>query len=212
MGTVESDIGKYLGYMFSRFFGNWLAQNPQLQTYVWPILGVLLVGVLMLAAIQAGRNREVPQPEPASNNASTRHRTLSIGIELQHVCRNLLFYFREIGERLKIEAPKGLRIPLGISIASLLCGVVGEWPYDFFVLLRVVVFTTCIIALATIQKAERSNNWLGVLLATVVVYNPLLPIHLHKSTWSWLNCLAFIVLGVLYVSLKPTEPNSEYLP
>ena len=79
MGTLESDIGKYIGYMFGRIFEKWVAQNPQLETYIWPIFGVLLVGALMVAAVQAGRNREVLQPEPAPHNA------VKLGTKIQHL-------------------------------------------------------------------------------------------------------------------------------
>jgi hypothetical protein len=215
MGELGSDIGRYLGYMFSRLLGQWLAQNPQFETYVWLGGGVTLVGVLIYlldTAIQASRNNEVTQPEPAPNNTSKPVTEIQhSGIKLRNSYKAVLSRIHEKRQRLEIESPKGLRVPLSISAVFLLCGVFGDWPYDFFVLLRVVIFTTCIIVITTLWKTERSNNWLGVLLATMVVYNPLLPIHLHKATWSWLNGLAFLVLGLLYASLKPTEPRSEYL-
>jgi hypothetical protein len=69
------------------------------------------------------------------------------------------------------------------------------------VLLRVVVCTTCIIAVGGIWKA-RTTIWLWVLIATAVIYNPLLPIHLHQSTWIWLNWAALFAVGVLCSALK----------
>lgn len=202
MGTVESDISKHFGYLSSRVFGAWLAQITQLEGDVLFYLGILIVGVLIyliLAAMEAG-HKEAPQAAPAPNKPS------------KSTYSAVISSYDEMRKRLLIDAPKGLRIPLGIAVAFLLCGIVGDWAYDFFVLLRIDVFTTCVIVLSAIWKAERSNHWLGVLLAIVVLYNPLLPIHLHKETWSWLNGLTFLVLGVLSVALTPTKPHAASLP
>jgi len=128
---------------------------------------------------------------------------------LRNTCRNSLNHIQQKVKRLKVEAPKSLRIPLIISLGFLIFAVSGNWSYDFFVLLRVVIFTTCIISLVAIWKANRSSNWLGVLVAIGVIYNPLLALHLHRPTWNWLNWVAIIVLGLLCNLLKPEQPESD---
>jgi len=153
-------------------------------------------------------NRKLTKSEDSSDEVTPSHVLALKGMAHLSTNKTSLTVFQKVVEYFRVEAPKGLRIPLGISLVFLICAVVGDWPYDFFVLLRVVIFTSSIIALVAIWKADRSSNWLGVLLATVVIYNPLLSLHLHKSTWNYLNWAAIIVLGLLCSVLKPEQPSS----
>jgi hypothetical protein len=204
MGAIESDITRYLGYLFSRIFSKWINQHPEFQPYFWLVFGSVFVIALTVAVVLYDQSSEEKTVQPGTaNETSTGQQTLSIFPPIRHAYETLLHVFRETIQRLKIETPKNLKIPLFISLGFLLFAIVGDWPYDLFVLLRVIIFTTCVMLLVAIWKANRTTNWLGVLFATAVLYNPLLPIHLHKTTWSWLNALSFIVLGLLCSVLTP---------
>jgi hypothetical protein len=85
-------------------------------------------------------------------------------------------------QRLRVVTAGSLRIPLTLSLAALIVAIFVDLPYDFFVLLRVIVFVTGIIALAALWKTDRSTNWVWILLTVTVLYNPVLPIHLHRET------------------------------
>ena len=108
-----------------------------------------------------------------------------------------------------IEAPDKVRIPLAISLIALTGAVVTTWSYDFFILLRVVVFMTCAIAVTAIYKVNRSSSSLWALASIGVLYNPLLPIHLHRPTWGVLNCVVVLMFGLLYGVLKSIEASQK---
>jgi hypothetical protein len=43
-----------------------------------------------------------------------------------------------------IDAPAGLRIPLVISVLLLMIAILADMQFDFYVLLRIFIFVTCI--------------------------------------------------------------------
>ena len=113
---------------------------------------------------------------------------------------------REASLKASITAQAGLRIPLAISIAALAIAIIGDMPYDFFVLLRVLIFVTCVACLTALRKAGRQGAiWLWVTATAALVYNPLLPIHLHRETWEWINIATIPVFCILAVLIKGTQ-------
>ena len=80
----------------------------------------------------------------------------------------------------------------------LLIAALFRLPYEFYAVLRVVVFGTC--ALLALDSWRNPNNgWRIGLVALAALYNPFVPIHLSRSTWVPVNVatVAALVL-VLY--------------
>ena len=86
--------------------------------------------------------------------------------------------------------------PILVSIVLLLLAAIGSWPYDFYVLLRVVIFVVCLIQFFGEASLKTSSGWFFVILGVGILYNPLLPIHLHRDTWAALNWATLAVLAV----------------
>jgi len=64
----------------------------------------------------------------------------------------------------------------------MLFGAIAEWPYGYYILLR---WITCITSiLVTFKAFEKNNDWAKVVFIVIsILFNPLAPIHLSRSTW-----------------------------
>lgn len=109
----------------------------------------------------------------------------------------------------KISAPKSSRILLITAIATLLFAAVGDWPHDFYVLLKVLIFAVCIRVFMSLENKD-PKDYPGVLLLLALLYNPLFQIHLHKTTWMIVNWLTLIILSVFCVLFNPADIASSF--
>jgi hypothetical protein len=91
-----------------------------------------------------------------------------------------------------------------LSIVALAFAAFADMPYDFFVLLRVLVFLTCVILLAALWKAQLVSGWFCLVTGIALLYNPLLPIHLHRDTWSWINIVTIVFCALVALIRTPT--------
>jgi hypothetical protein len=64
----------------------------------------------------------------------------------------------------------------------MLFGVVAEWPYSYYTILR---WITCITSiLVVLQAFEKNIDWAKVVFIVIaILFNPLAPIYLSRSTW-----------------------------
>jgi hypothetical protein len=204
MGEIGEVVGKYVGYMLRGIFADWIKQHPSWETYItsyfWPAAIVAVVLWLIAAAVYEIKHRPIQALNPAPpKNRTTRQ---AISAKLSNHRQALSVWLKKVLKSMAVAAPKKLRLPLLFSLLLLVCAVLGEWPYDFFVLLRVVVFTTCIIAIISIGREDQRSAWLAVILAFIVIYNPLLPLHLHRATWIWINVITVPVFALLCFVLE----------
>lgn len=93
------------------------------------------------------------------------------------------------------------RLPAIIAIL-LVAAVFGRWPYGFYTLLRLVVCGTSVY-LAFLSGAAKSKFWPWLMGGLAILFNPLVPIHLHRSSWQVLDVLAATVLAVFVALRKP---------
>ena len=102
------------------------------------------------------------------------------------------------------HADSGVRDPVPGSLhpavrlvpAALLFLALLPFPYGFFVLLRLVV--CCAAGLLTYHEYSlrgRVSGWTIVLACVVLLFNPIIPIHLTREIWAPIN----IVTGLLMV-------------
>jgi hypothetical protein len=68
-----------------------------------------------------------------------------------------------VASKFAVLAPTQLRIPLILSVVGLVIAAIGNPAYDFFVLLRVLIFITCLIAVAALRGLNSSTTWLWTL-------------------------------------------------
>ena len=76
----------------------------------------------------------------------------------------------------------------------MLFGAIAEWPYGYYILLR---WLTCITSILVILQAfERNIDWAKVVFIVIaILFNPLAPIYLSRSTWIPLD----IVTAILFI-------------
>ena len=69
-----------------------------------------------------------------------------------------------------------------ISGLLLLLAIPSGWPYDFYILLRWVIFISSIIVAWGFHKSK-FTAWAFVFGSVAFLFNPIIPIHLSKSIW-----------------------------
>ena len=76
----------------------------------------------------------------------------------------------------------------------MLFGAVAEWPYGYYIFLR---WITCITSiLVVLQAFEKNIDWAKVVFIVIaILFNPLAPIYLSRSTWIPLD----IITAILFI-------------
>jgi len=74
--------------------------------------------------------------------------------------------------------------------AALLFLGIFSLPYDYYTLLRVIVFISALYIMS-----QNKNEWLYVFLGIAILFNPVLPIYLSKGIWIPID----IIVGILYL-------------
>lgn len=97
------------------------------------------------------------------------------------------------------------RLPFIVAIASLALGIPPIWPYGYYVLLRLIVCGVAVYG-AMQANSQQRMGWVWTLGATAVLFNPLIPVHLMKDTWVFIDLITAILLGVA-MSVLRRKPN-----
>ena len=76
----------------------------------------------------------------------------------------------------------------------MLFGAIAEWPYGYYSILR---WITCITSiLVVLQAFEKNIDWAKVVFIVIaILFNPLFPIYLSRSTWIPLD----IITAMLFI-------------
>ena len=90
----------------------------------------------------------------------------------------------------KIEGRDRRRIIISASMTViLLAAVLPLWPYEFYMLVRVVVFATAAFVTWTLWQEDKQAH--AVTFGIVaMVFNPFIPAHLTREIWTVLNLAA----------------------
>jgi hypothetical protein len=179
MGELDSELVRVLRPLFAKLLG----QIPFVNNHVWMLAEK---GIKLL---------QTRTPKP-----SHRSEFREALFELTRAVVGAL-------GRARLDLSKGLIFPLIASITTLFIAVFGDVPYDFFMLLRVLVFITCAIVAVGLFRIDAIAKWFWIVVAIALLYNPLLPIHLHRSTWEWINIVTIPVFATLSILLRPTPAD-----
>jgi hypothetical protein len=187
------EIGEALGKAISRALAQELAKNPFFAEYEWPILigiGLLVIVAFVIEQRASQKKKLTPAVTPKRDTQPQPSR---------HVFAE---YFEQYGLPISLKT----RIPLMLSTVALLIAVFGDMPYDFFELLRVLVFVTSLIVMAALWKAKIVSGWIWLTGSVAILYNPLMTIHLHRDTWVWINVATIIMFGALIMLVRDQRP------
>ena len=100
-----------------------------------------------------------------------------------------------------------MNIAIIASVVAVLIGLL-DMPYDYYMLLRTILFISC--GYAAYLLYEKDNMGFILLGLLALLYNPFFPIHLHeKAIWIALN---FGALGALFwARLKTADQISHHM-
>ena len=89
---------------------------------------------------------------------------------------------------------KNFKKYLIILSVFMLFGAVAEWPYGYYIFLR---WITCIASILVIFQAfGKSIDWAKVVFIIIaILFNPIAPIYLSRSTWIPLD----IVIAIVFI-------------
>jgi len=87
----------------------------------------------------------------------------------------------------------------------MLLGALGHHPYDYYRLLRWIVCGVA--AFAAFRASERNKNggWVWVLAFVALLFNPIIPVHLERETWAFIDVgvAVLLLISIVAVDLPP---------
>jgi len=99
---------------------------------------------------------------------------------------------------MKEKIIKQKNIAAGIAMGLLLLAIPPDvWPYGYYVFLRWAVTGTALFVLWAALDLNKIT-WVWIMGAVAILFNPIAPIHLDKSTWGVID---FIVAGLFLLSI-----------
>jgi hypothetical protein len=88
----------------------------------------------------------------------------------------------------------GLKVSRLVACVLLLIAV-ASMPYGYYRFLRIVI--TIIAGINAFSIFERDNKTLFIVfLAVAILFNPLIPIHLDKATWTPIDLIVGLFFGI----------------
>lgn len=185
MGALDEDVGTFLKLLFLNIWKSvWKSLSQQAQhrleilSIVVAVLAIIGVIIRDLQSSQSGLREARRAFKGVVDEGSRGMRT---------ICRRL-------------AAPENPEmIP---AVALLLLAAFGTWPYNFYILTRIIVCPT-LIWLALLVHPRRKLLWEIPIAVFALIFNPIAPFHLAKATWGMLNILAAIaIVPAIYLRLK----------
>ena len=80
-------------------------------------------------------------------------------------------------------------------MVMLLLGIPSGWPYAYYQILRWVVAIAAGIG-AYKAYEQKKTPWIWLMVGIAILFNPIAPVYLDKSTWVILDVAAAALFGV----------------
>jgi hypothetical protein len=107
------------------------------------------------------------------------------------------------------EITKYKNIASIVVIAMLLLAIPsGIWPYGYYVFLRWIVAATAGFVLWAAYNLGR-KLWMGLMIITAILFNPISPIHFDKSTWVIIDFIVAVLFFISTFKLRLPEKEKE---
>jgi hypothetical protein len=213
---MAEGIERLLRLVFARLFSKWIEGHVspktqhELWSLAWPMLLEILIFGLVVSAVREMRNQKASTTTDAEDSSvSLEHAGLSISkshklaTDIRDKFKRLLDWLRPRIRPVYTEHYKNLRVIIAISIFALLLAALGSWPYDVYTLIKLSVFVVCTVAIYATFSELKQRLFVVLLFGIDVLYNPLFPIRLHRSTWVLLNLATLVVLMAFWAMLRP---------
>jgi len=92
----------------------------------------------------------------------------------------------------------------GLCIASgviLILAIIPTWPYDYYILLRWVIFISSIIAAYSFYTSKLTA-WVLIFGSIAFLFNPIVPVYLSRPTWTPIDFVGAILFFIAAYSTK----------
>ena len=186
MGEIGEELGRVLRVLLLNI---WRSLDPKTRhvVFVWAI-GIGALGFLV-ALVQWLKGAKVPAAALARPALQ-----LSPAVASPAVPRtdgSGFFWVRRPANPLAIPA-----------VLLLLFAALGTWPYNFYILTRIVVCATAVL-IALVLHGRRHFWWEILILLVALIFNPIAPFHFAKDVWRFFNVLAALIIApAIFISLK----------
>lgn len=95
---------------------------------------------------------------------------------------------------------------MGFVIARIIAVIllflaIEKHPYDYYILIRFVVCGVTAYGAYFTAKIGK-ENWAWIFGITAILFNPIIPIHLNRETWAFIDIIVAILLLVSIFLLK----------
>ncbi len=103
--------------------------------------------------------------------------------------------------RLNPEGSPISKVPAIACVILLTLAAFGKWPYGFYMFLRFVTFGSAAYLVWASNELKR-RVWVWLMGVTAVLFNPIIPIRMGRSIWSYLDLVAALLFGVSLLSIR----------
>lgn len=91
-----------------------------------------------------------------------------------------------------------------VIAAILLVLALASWPYGYYIFLR---WTVAVAAglLAYTAYTLQKTAWVVIGVTLLILWNPIAPVHLDRSTWSVLDIVAAVLFGTAWFVVRSSR-------
>lgn len=94
-----------------------------------------------------------------------------------------------------------MKLPVWLWIVPAVMALIAlaPLPYDYYTLLRIVVSGAAALIAWREAQSGTTRAWFWVFVATAIVFNPFIPIHLSRDIWFYIDLAiagVFVVYGL----------------
>ena len=93
-----------------------------------------------------------------------------------------------------------MKTPLIIACLLLLIAI-APMPYGYYQFLRIAITIVAGITAYDLYE-KKQNNWLFAFVLIMILYNPIIEIHLNKANWKPINIITAVFFGIFALANK----------
>ena len=90
-----------------------------------------------------------------------------------------------------------------ISIIGVLIIALFKMPYGYYELLRLLTFAVMIFG-GILSYSQKKLYWLALYCLFAIIYNPIIPVHLTREIWTYIN-----IGTALFLIFSPTRKSNK---
>ncbi len=200
MGEAESELGHLLQLFIGRLFGRlWASRNQiEMSDFVVTLSVLLALGVVLFVVAKIWRRYLAVIASPSDTPALRKHQESP----LLKTVSPLLQFASKLLRRLSVDwkiLDGEVRVGSLLCVALLILAALGSWPYNFYVLTRIVIGLS-FSYLALLLQRSRRFVWEAAIVFWALLFNPVAPFHFGEDVWQRFDIAALLTfVAALFV-------------